>query len=85
MKVKKKFDYNGITLQIIEREEPYMNAKEPLKMIRVIAPNGGTIPISINHKQTLKSIQADTINILDGFKARGADMVKIMTEPLKSI
>lgn len=82
MKVKKAFDYNGITLKIIERDEPYMNASEPLKMIRVIAPNGGTIPLNIRHKQTLKSIIQDTINTLDGFKQRGADVGKILTQPL---
>lgn len=82
MKVKKKFLYNGITLQIVERDEPYMNAKEPLKMTRVIAPNGGIIPLNIKHKQTLKSIIEDTINTLDGFKQRGADVAKILTQPL---
>lgn len=82
MKVKKKFIYNGITLQIIERDEPYMNAKEPLRMTRVMAPNGGTIPITINHKQTLKSIMEETIRIIDGFKARGSDVVKELTQPL---
>lgn len=82
MKVKKKFLYNGITLQIIERDEPYMNAKEPLKMTRVIAPNGGVIPLNLRHKQTLKSIIQDTINTLDGFKQRGADVVKVLTQPL---
>lgn len=82
MRLKKKFQYNGITLQIIERDEPYMNAKEPLKMIRVIAPNGGVIPLNIRHKQTLKSIIQDTISTLDGFKQRGADVAKELTKPL---
>lgn len=82
IRVKKKFDYNSITLQIVEREEPYMNAREPLIMIRVIAPNGGSIPIQIQHRQTLKSIAAETIRTLDGFKSRGADVVKGLTEPI---
>ena len=82
MKVKKKFDYNGITLQIIERDEPYMNSIEPLKMIRVIAPNGGIIPLNLRHKQTLKSIIQDTISTLDGFKARGADVAKELTQKI---
>ena len=82
MIIKKKFLYNGIELRIIERDEPYMNAKEPLKMIRVIAPNGGTIPMIINHKQTLKSIIELTIRTLDGFKERGADITKELTGPL---
>ena len=82
MKIKKKFLYDGITLQIIERDEPYMNAKEPLKMIRVMAPNGGVIPIIINHKQTLKSIMEEIIRTLDGFKNRGADVVKELTKKI---
>ena len=82
MKIKKKFIYNGITLQIIERDEPYMNATEPLRMTRVIAPNGGTIPIIIKHKQTLKSIMEESIRTLDGFKARGADVIKELTKTI---
>lgn len=82
MKVKKKFDYYGVTLQIIERDEPYMNAKDPIIMTRVMAPNGGTIPIIINHKQTLKSIMEETIKTLDNFKNRGADVIKELTQPL---
>ena len=34
IRVKKKFNYNGIELRIVEREEPYMNSKEPLKMTK---------------------------------------------------
>jgi len=82
MKVKKKFDYNGITLQIIERDEPYMNSTEPMKMTRVIAPNGGVIPVNLKHKQTLKSIVSDTTALLDSFKERGADVVKELTQKL---
>ena len=82
MKVKKKFDYNGIILQIIERDEPYMNAKEPLKMTRVMAPNGGIIRLNINHRQTLKSIVEETIKTLDGFAQRGADVKNKLTKKL---
>lgn len=82
MKVKKKFIYNGITLQIVERDEPYMNAKETVSCTRVMAPNGGVIPITIMHRQTLKSIAEETIRTLDGFKNRGADVVKELTEVL---
>ena len=82
MIIKKKFLYNGIELRIVERDEPYMNAKEPLKMTRVIAPNGGTIPIIIKHKQTLKSIMEETIKTLDEFKNRGADVVTELTKKI---
>ena len=82
MKVKRKFSYQGIPLRIVLREEKYMNSAEPMLMLRVIAPNGGVIPISIKHKQTLKSIMQDTISTLDGFKSRGADVVSELTKPL---
>lgn len=80
MKVKKVFFYCGVKLQIVEREEPYMNAKEPLLMTRVIAPNGGTIPVKIQNRQTLKSIVEETIKLLDDLKSRGCDVTKGLTE-----
>jgi hypothetical protein len=83
MKVKKRFLHDGVELQIIERDEPYMNGKEPLTMTRVMAPNGGTIPISINHRETLKSIAERTIALLDGFKQRGADVKTELTKKIE--
>ena len=74
MKVKKKFEYEGIELRIVEREEPYMNGKNSMTMTRVLAPNGGTIPVNIQHKQTLKSIVEETIKALDNFKSMGANV-----------
>lgn len=82
MKIKKKFNYDGVELQIVEREETYMNASDPIIMTRVMAPNGGTIPIQIKHKQTLKSIMEKSINVLDGFKKRGADVKHILLSDL---
>lgn len=82
MKVKKVFFYEGIELKIIERDEPYMNSPKPVKMTRVIAPNGGIIPISIVRKDALKSIAKKTINTLDGFKSRGADVKNILIQPI---
>lgn len=83
MKIKKRFLYDGIELRIVEREEPYMNGREPIMMTRVIAPNGGTIPISINHRETLKSIAERTIAILDGFKQCGADVKTELTKKIE--
>lgn len=83
MKVKKKFEYNGVTLQIVERPEQYMNATEPLMMTRVIAPNGGSIPVSIGHRDTLKAIITKTIASLDGFAARGANVIETLINPIK--
>jgi hypothetical protein len=83
IKVKKKFDYKGTELRIVEREEPYMNAKEPLIMTRVIAPNDGMIPVNISRKQTLKSIIEDTTILLDDFEKRGANIKQELTKPLR--
>ena len=82
MKVKKVFHYDGVELKIVDREESYMNATEPIIMTRVMAPNGGTIPVQIKHKQTLKSIVFETVTILDVFKARGANVKQILTEKI---
>lgn len=82
MKVKKVFHYDGVELKIVDREESYMNATEPIIMTRVMAPNGGTIPVQIKHKQTLKSIVLETVTILDVFKARGANVKQILTEKI---
>lgn len=80
MKIKKKFLYKGIELRIVEREENYMNSKETVLVTRVLAPNGGTIPIQLKHKQTLKSIQADVTALLDGFENRGANVIEELTK-----
>ena len=47
MKVKRKFTHEGVELRVVEREEPYMNAEEPLLMTRVLAPNNKHLPITI--------------------------------------
>ena len=83
MKVKKKFEYNGVPLQIVERLEPYMNATVPLMMTRVIAPNGGSVPVSIGHRDSLKAIIAKTIAALDGFAERGANVIESLINPIK--
>lgn len=76
MKIKKKFYYGEILLQIVEREEPYLNSGATISMTRVLAPNGHSIPVKLSRKQTLKSIISDTTALLDGFKERGADVEK---------
>lgn len=76
MKIKKKFLYKGIELQIIEKEEYYMNCVVPLIMTRVMTVNGYIIPVNLKHRQTLKSIIEDTINLLDGFEKRGANVIE---------
>lgn len=82
MKTRKKFTDEGIVLIIAEVEEPYMNSPEPVKVTRVFAPNGGSLPLMLKHKQTLKSIQQDAINQLDSFKNRGADIRHELTKEM---
>lgn len=74
MKVKKKFQYEGIELRIVERQETYMNSERTITIKRVLAPNGGVIPVKIQRNQTLKSIVKETIKTLDNFKSIGADV-----------
>lgn len=68
MRVRKKFEYNGTKLRIVERYE------SGRKAIRVLAPNGGLIPISIQRKETLRSIEEKAIAALDNFKKLGANV-----------
>lgn len=79
MRIKKTFQYDGIELKIVDKCETYMNATEYVYPTRVIAPNGGIIPVYLNHKQTLKSIIEDTTIRLESFKARGCDIQKELT------
>ena len=76
MIVKKKFMYDDIELRIVEVDVPYLNSGSTVKVTKVIAPNGGTIPLSIKWKQTLKSIAEETINTLNDFKSMGAHVRK---------
>lgn len=82
MKVLKKFTYDGIEMQVVLREESYMNAKEPVQVRRVIAPNGGVLPMREWHKQTIKSMVEEAIKALDNFKSLGADVKYECTKPL---
>jgi hypothetical protein len=84
MKIRKKFTYQGVELQIVDREEDYMGGAK-VTVTRVIAPNGGTVPLKMRHKETLKSIAERSIWLLDSFKERGANVAEILTKPLPKI
>lgn len=76
--------YNGIELRIVEREEAYMHAVDRVTVTRVIAPNGGVVPININHRESLKSIADKAIKALDTFKEMNrGDVEHELTKPLK--
>lgn len=78
--VKKKFKYLNIELRIVDRHEEYLNSGQNVTVRRILAPNNKSVPISINHKETLKSIIQRTIVLLDSFKSRGANITKELTE-----
>ena len=82
VKVKKVFQYEDITLIIATCLVDYMNAKEKLEVTNVLAPNGGRIPVTPNYKDTLKTIQERTINAINDFKKRGADVKHELTRTL---
>lgn len=82
IRTKRKFNYKGIEIRIVEVEEPYMNSEETVKVTRVIAPNNGIIPLQLVRNQTLKSIIDTTIRVLDGFSGRGADVVDELTKEI---
>lgn len=81
-RVKKVFQYEKLNIIITTCLTEYMNGKEKMELTRVIAPNGGNIPIRFDHKETLKSIQEKTINFLNDFKKRGADVKNELTRTL---
>ena len=80
MKTKKIFEYKKLKLKIVEREESFLNSREKVTVLRVIAPNGGVLPVSIKHKQTLKSIVCDAIATLDNFEKMGANVIHELTK-----
>lgn len=82
IKIKKKFNYKGLELQIVERPEKYMNSLDLINVTRVLGPNSGVIPVILKHKQTLKSIIEDVVLLLDGFEARGANVQSELTKVL---
>lgn len=77
MKIKRKFKYDNIEMLIVEREESYTN--RVWKRIRVLAPNGGCLPLIIQSNWTLKKIKEEAILMLDGFKKRGYNVVHELT------
>lgn len=81
-RVKKVFQYENLNIIIAFCSTEYMNGKEKMEITRVIAPNGGIIPIRFGSKETLKSIQEKTINTLNDFKKRGADVKNELTRTL---
>jgi len=80
LKVRKRFNYDGIELRIVTMEEPFNDFE--VQRTRVVGPNGGVIPVSISHRQTLKSITEATKILLDSFKKRGADVKRELTRKL---
>ena len=81
VKLIRAFAYKGITLRIVEREEPYMNST--MILTRVIAPNNGLIPISFHHRATQKSMINDTVTFLDKLSLMGCDVVDELSKEIE--
>lgn len=67
MTIKKSFEWENIMFRIVERQEPYLKG-ESVTAIRVVAPNNKVVPITIKHKETLKSIKERTLLLLEDVK-----------------
>lgn len=71
----KTFVCEGLTLCIINRPEKYMNSIEPLIMKRVVEyTTGRELPLNINHKETLKSIQEKAGAFMVHVASKGKDI-----------
>lgn len=81
LKVKKTFNYEGLELRIVDREEPHTDNTIMIRT-RVIAPNGGMIPVQLQSKQTMKNIVNATVKFLDNMKKLGADIVDELTKEI---
>lgn len=75
-KIKKSFDYRGVTINIVLREETYLNSDIKMEVHRAIAPNDGVIPVSFQGK-TLKGYVEQTIRALDSFMSLGASLEEL--------
>lgn len=72
LRVIKKFQFDGHELRIVEMKERYMSAH--IVMQRAVNAYGFKMPISFNHRQTVKSMIQQTLETLESFKSGGADM-----------
>jgi len=72
--IKKKFQYNGFNLFVVDREEPYMNNGLTVCVRRVLNEGGLSLPVNIQNRQTLKSIVEDSIRFLDDMVQKGFDV-----------
>lgn len=77
MKIVKTFDYKGVELKIVSRRVPYLNSYITAR--EVIAPNYGTVPYTIGHRETLKNIIKNVTKVLDDYDKYGYDVVKELT------
>ena len=83
-KVKKVFQYDDINIIIafVNYEFKIGRKKQIGQTLTVLAPNGGKIPIYVQQRETLKSIQERTIQQLERFKISGCDVKNELTRQL---
>lgn len=77
MKIIKTFDYKGIELKIVSRKIPYLNSYITAR--EVIAPNEGVVPYTIGHRETLKNIIKNVINVLNDYDRHGYNVIDELT------
>lgn len=77
MKIIKKFYYRSVELKIVSRRVPYLNSYITAR--EVIAPNEGTVPYTIGHRETLKNVIKNVVKMLDDYDKYGIDVIKELT------
>lgn len=83
--VRRRFQYEGLTFRIVERDENCMGKADiVMSMTRVLGPNNGSLPMNISRKWTLKRIQEEAIGVLEVLKSMGADIQIECTKDLKT-
>lgn len=87
IKEKFTFEYEGITLRCVLREEIMRDFNgnqlgDSWWPERILAPNGGSIPVRFNERKPSKDyIIATTISALEKFRKLGADVLAELTTP----
>lgn len=65
VKVRKSFEWEGITIRLATVSSPYLYAPEPIEILMAIAPNNGVIKNEFPRKCTLKRAEELTIKYLN--------------------
>ena len=78
VKVKKKFMYKDIPMQLIVTEEE-LTKDQTWNPIKAVGPNGVPLPIHFESKQTIKSMVDQVISMLTSAEKMGLDVKHNLT------